>query len=155
MEYITADDKSKLEEELSDRVKRRKEISDRIGRARELGDLKENGEYHAAREDQGMNEARIKLLEERLASAVVADTDDVPADMVFLGATVKLRDIATDDEDLYKLVGEASGRYDLDYVEVTSNSNLGQALMKTHVGEQIRVDLPRGAKTFEIVEIVS
>lgn len=155
MEFITADDKVKLEGELSDRVRLRKEISNRIGRARELGDLKENGEYHAAREDQGMNEARIKLLEERLKAAVVADTDDVPDDMVFLGSTVRLRDIANDDEDLYKLVGEASGRYDLDYVEVTSNSNLGQALLKTHVGEQIRVDLPRGAKTFKIVEIVT
>lgn len=155
MEFITADDKVKLQGELTDRVRRRKEISDRIGRARELGDLKENGEYHAAREDQGMNEARIKLLEERIASAVVADTGDIPDDMVFLGATVKLRDLTTDEEDLYKIVGEASGRYDLDYVEVTSNSNLGQALMKTHVGEKIRVDLPRGAKTFEILEIVT
>ncbi len=155
MEFITAEDKVNLEEELADRIRRRKEISERIGRARELGDLKENAEYHAAREDQGMNEARIKLLEDKLATAVVADNADVPADMVFLGATVRLRDLSTDDEDLYKLVGEASGRYDLDYVEVTSNSNLGQALMKTHVGEQIRVDLPRGPKTFEIVEIVS
>ena len=155
MEFITAEDKVKLQEELSDRGRLRKEISDRIGRARELGDLKENGEYHAAREDQGMNEARIKLLEERLATAVVADPDDIPKDMVFLGATVKLRDLTNDDEDLYKIVGEVSGRYDLDYVEVTTNSNLGQALLKTHVGEQIRVDLPRGAKTFEIVEILS
>jgi transcription elongation factor GreA len=120
-----------------------------------MGDLKENGEYHAAREDQGMNEARIKLREVRLRSAVVADTDDVPDGMVFLGSIVRLRDIANDDEELYKLVGDASGRYDLDYVEVTSNSNLGQALLKTHVGEQIRVDLPRGSKTFEILEIVT
>jgi transcription elongation factor GreA len=155
MEFITADDKVKLQGELTDRIRYRKEISDRIGRARELGDLKENGEYHAAREDQGMNEARIKLLEERLRSAVVADTDDIPDDIIFLGSVVRLRDIGNDDEDLYKLVGEASGRYDLDYVEVTSNSNLGQALLKTHVGEQIRVDLPRGAKVFEILEIVS
>ena len=155
MEYLTNDDKQKLQAELTDRIRRRKEISDRIGRARELGDLKENGEYHAAREDQGMNEARVKLLEERIANAVVADTDDIPKDMVFLGATVKLRDVSNDQEDLYKIVGEASGEYDVDYVEVTTSSNLGQALLKTHVGEQILVDLPRGSKTFEIVEIVS
>ena len=64
MDYITQADKDKIENELNTRMKQRKELSDRIGRARELGDLKENGEYHAAREDQGMNEARIKQLEE-------------------------------------------------------------------------------------------
>ncbi|MHC5024404.1 MAG: GreA/GreB family elongation factor [Planctomycetota bacterium] len=154
MQYITRDEKQRLEEELSMRLGQRKELSDRIGRARELGDLKENGEYHAAREDQGLNEAKIRDLEEKLAQSVVADTDDVPEDMVFLGATVRLRDTEDGDEDLYRLVGESTGSFDADYVEVTVQSPMGVALMKSRVGEVVRVDLPRGERRFEIIEIV-
>ncbi len=101
-----------------------------------------------------MNQAKIKMIEEKLATAVVADPADTPDGMVFLGSMVKLRDTDTDDEDLYKLVGESSGRFDMEYLEVTSGSNLGQSLFKAKVGETIRVDLPQGARTFEIVEIL-
>ncbi len=153
MEYITSEEKTKLTDELQRRMNLRKELSERIGKARELGDLKENAEYHAAREDQGMNENRIKQLEERLSVAIVADGQDIPDDMVFLGATVKLRDTTSGDEDNYRLVGQASGRFDMDYIEVTSSSPMGEALMKARVGETVRVDLPRGEKRFEIVAI--
>lgn len=155
MDYITADDKQKLQQELDQLKSQRKELSDRIGQARELGDLRENAEYHAAKEDQGMNERRIKELEERLSNAVVADTDSIPKDMVFIGAVVKLRDVATGDEEMYSLVGQSSGRFDMDYIEVTPTSPMGEALMKSRVGETVRVDLPRGEKRFEILEIVS
>lgn len=153
MEYITSEEKTKLTGELERRINLRKELSERIGKARELGDLKENAEYHAAREDQGMNENRIKQLEERLSVAIVADEQEIPDDMVFLGATVKLRDTTSGDEDSYRLVGQASGRFDMDYIEVTSSSPMGEALMKARVGETVRVDLPRGEKRFEIVSI--
>ncbi|MCP4757856.1 MAG: transcription elongation factor GreA [Planctomycetes bacterium] len=154
MEYITAEEKELLEAELANRHQADSQITDRIAKARELGDLKENAEYHAAREDKGMNQAKIKMIEEKLATAVVADPADTPDGMVFLGSMVKLRDTDTDDEDLYKLVGESSGRFDMEYLEVTSGSNLGQSLFKAKVGETIRVDLPQGARTFEIVEIL-
>jgi len=154
MEYVTPEEKARLQKELADRIGRRKELSERIGTARELGDLKENAEYHAAREDQGMNEARIKLLEDRLASAVVADPDEMPDDMVFLNAIVKLKDLADGSEEMFKLVGESTGVFDLECIEVTPNSPMGQALMKARVGDTIRVDLPRGERRFEIVEIV-
>ena len=147
-------DEKQMQEELRSLSKRRLEITDRIGRARELGDLKENGEYHAAREDQGMNEAKIRLLEERLVTAQVADDAEVPEDMVFLGATVELRDTENGDEDLYRLVGNATGDFSLDYIEVTTTSPMGIALMKSRVGETIRVDLPRGARRYEIIRIV-
>ena len=84
----------------------------------------------------------------------VASAEDIPDDMVFLGAIVKLRDLDDDDEDLYKLVGEASGNFDADEIEVTASSPMGEALMKARVGETVKVDLPRGEKRFEIVEIL-
>jgi len=155
MQYITPEDKQRIKATLDECMSKRKVLSDRIGRARELGDLKENGEYHAAKEDQGLNESKIRELEEKLAKSVVASADDLPDDMVFLGSTVKLRDTDSEAEDLYKLVGEATGNYDVDYIEVTPASPMGEALMKARVGEVIGVDLRRGKKHFEIVEIIS
>ncbi|HJO15796.1 MAG TPA: hypothetical protein QF800_02795, partial [Phycisphaerales bacterium] len=108
MEYITGDDKIRLEAELKDRLASDTVITERIARAREMGDLRENAEYHAAREEKAMNQAKMDLIKEKLANAVVADPTDKPDDLVFLGSTVKLRDVDTDDEELYKLVGESS-----------------------------------------------
>ncbi len=154
MEFFTREDKEKLEQELKDLHAKGKEIIVRIAEARALGDLKENAEYHAAREDQGMNNAKIKELEERLANCQVTDELDIPEDMVFVGATVKLREIDSGDEDLYKIVGTATNDFSLDYVEVTSTSPLGEALMKARVGDVIRVDLPKGPTQFEILELI-
>ncbi len=126
----------------------------RIAEARAHGDLKENAEYHAARDDQGMDEAEIRRIEERLKTAQVADDIEVPEDMVFIGATVKLRDTVTDDVDLYKLVGESSGKFDSDEIEVTVGSPMGESLLKARVGQTVKVDMPRGSRRFEIVEIV-
>ncbi|MDG2423434.1 MAG: transcription elongation factor GreA [Phycisphaerales bacterium] len=151
---MTQADKDKLEEELATRQRQRKELSDRIGQARELGDLKENAEYHAAREDQGMNEARIRQLEERLSTAIVTDTTNLPENMVFIGATVKLKDVKSGEEQIYRLVGDMSGDFDPECIEVTPTSALGTALMKARLGETIRADLPRGEKRFEIVELL-
>jgi transcription elongation factor GreA len=154
MDYITAEEKQRLEEQLRDCVRKRRALSKRLEAARELGDLRENAEYHAAREDQGMNEARIREIEERLSKAVVTETDAVPADMVFIGATVRLRDTANGEEHLYRLVGEASGKLDEEVIEVTPNSPLGEALMKARVGEVVRVTLRRGPKHMEIMELL-
>ena len=154
MDYVTAEEKAKLQQELKDREAMRKVLSERIGTARALGDLKENADYHAAKEDQGLNEAKIRQLEQRLSGAVVADLTDMPADVVFLGATVKLRDIESESEELYKLVGESTNNFDSDTIEVTTQSPMGMALMKSRIGEIIRVDLRKGERRFEIVEIV-
>ena len=153
MDFITSEEKKELEAQLRDLIGARKELTERIATARELGDLKENAEYHAAREDQGLNEAKIRELEERLQVAQVADQDGIPDDMVFLGATVLLRDLESADEERYKLVGNPTGDFSLDYVEVTPTSPMGVALMKARIGETIRVDLPRGARRYEIVSM--
>ena len=154
MDYLSAEEKARLETELRERTGNRRGITRRIKAARELGDLSENAEYHAAREDQGLNEAKIRELERRLAKSVVVDTESVPQNMVFLGATVKLREIESGDESLYRLVGDPGDEFDEEIIDVTPNSPLGQALMKAHVGEVVRVTLKRGPKRFEIVEIV-
>jgi transcription elongation GreA/GreB family factor len=77
----------------------------------------------------------------------------MPDDVVFLGATVRLRDIESEAEELYKLVGESTGNFDAEYVEVTTQSPMGMALMKARKGEVIRVDLRRGERRFEIIAI--
>jgi transcription elongation factor GreA len=154
MDFITAEEKTQLEARLEELKAKRPVITQRIAEARALGDLKENGDYHAAREDQGLNEADIRRLEERLKTVGVAGDVAMPDDMVFLGATVKLKDMDNNDEDLYKLVGEASGSFSFDYIEVTTASPMGEALMKARVGDTVRVDLPRGTKRFQILEIV-
>ncbi len=153
MEYLTNDDKTRLEARLAECNAKRPVLSKRIAEARALGDLKENADYHAAREDQGLNEAEIRRIEERLKTAVMADDMERPDDVVFLGALVRMREVETDDEDLYKLVGEVSGNFDADYMEVSSGSPMGESLLKARVGETIRVDTPKGTKRFEILEI--
>ncbi len=153
MNYMTAQDKARLQEQLAQLIKQRKVLSDRIGRARELGDLRENAEYHTAKDDQGHNERKIRDLEEKLASALVVGDQEMPEGMVFIGATVRLRDVNSGEEDLYRLVGEPTDEADADYIEVTPNSPMGMSLLKAHVGETVRVDLPRGVKKYEIVEI--
>jgi transcription elongation factor GreA len=153
MDFITAEEKVQLQEKLSELRLLDKQLIQRIADARALGDLRENAEYHASREDKAMNDAKIKEIEERLNRAQVADSSALPQDMVFVGAIVRLRDEDLGDEDLYRLVGQSTGRFDLDYIEVTTTSPMGVSLMKSRVGETIRVDLPRGVKRFTIIAV--
>ncbi|MBT5136140.1 MAG: transcription elongation factor GreA, partial [Phycisphaerae bacterium] len=111
MDYLTEAEHTKLSDELAKLIAERVVISARIGTARELGDLKENADYHAAKDDQAHNERKIKDLEKRLSEATVADTEHVPDDMVFLGTIAKLKNLTNNKEDLYMLVGESSGRF--------------------------------------------
>lgn len=153
MDFITSEEKALLIEKLAELRAMDKMLIQRIAEARALGDLRENAEYHASREDKAMNDAKIKDLEERLVTAQVADSSALPQDMVFVGAIVRLRDDDGGDEDLYRLVGQSTGRFDLDYIEVTTTSPMGVSLMKSRVGETIRVDLPRGVKRFTIIAV--
>ena len=154
MNYLTSEEHTKLTEELATLIALRPVISTRIGTAREMGDLKENADYHAAKDDQAHNERKIKDLERRLAVVTVADTEHVPEGVVFLGSVVRLKNLSNNKEDFYKLVGETTGRFDLDYLEVTPNSPLGEALFKSRVGETVGVVLPAGRTQFEILAIV-
>lgn len=154
MDLVTREEKDSLAARLANLIAQRPAVSQRIADARALGDLKENAEYHAAREDQGMAEAEIRRLEERLTHAQVADEIEKPVDMVFLGSVVRLKDLDDGSEDLYKLVGESTGRFDSDEIEVTVTSPLGAALMKARVGEEVKAALPRGDKRFKVLALV-
>lgn len=155
MEIISKSEKETIEARLAALIQNRPVLATRIADARALGDLKENAEYHAARELQGLEEAEIRRLEERLARAQVVDAGaGKDAGVVFLGSTVKLRDESTGDEELYRLVGEASTMLIEEYIEVTVSSPMGEALMKARIGETVRVRAPRGVKAFVVVEIL-
>jgi len=155
MDYMTAEEKVKIKARMDELIANRPKITERIAEARALGDLKENAEYHSARELQGMEEAEIRRLEERLSNAKVVD-DGLAKDaqVVFLGSLVKIREVGTSEDELVKLVGEFSDDPPDDYDEVTANSPMGSSLMKARVGETVRVDAPRGVKRFEILEIL-
>ena len=153
MDYLTLEEHKKLKEELDGLIAERPVISTRIGTARELGDLKENADYHAAKDDQAHNERKIKDIGKRLSTATVADTEHVPDGVVFLGTTVKLKNLTTEQEALYMLVGESSGQFDLGYMEVTTNSELGMSILKARVGDVVGVNLPAGRTEFEILSI--
>lgn len=157
MDVITATEKEKLQARLDALIANRPVITERIAEARALGDLKENAEYHAAREQQGMDEAEIKRLEGRIASAQVVDETKTADGVVFIGSTVKIREEGDDEIEIYRLVGESSGDDiddDDDIIEVTATSPMGEAMMKARIGEVIRVNAPRGVKRFEILEII-
>ncbi|MBX9738332.1 MAG: transcription elongation factor GreA [Phycisphaerales bacterium] len=154
MELMTKLEREQLEARLKALVENRPNVSQRIAEARALGDLKENGDYHAARETQGMEEAEIRRLSERLANVSVIDETRKSTGVVFVGATVKLRESGKEDVEIFKMVGEFSGTISDDIVEVTPASPMGEALMKAAVGEIVSVRTPRGVKKFEIVEIL-
>lgn len=154
MELITPDEKAQLQKRLNDLQQNRHKISERIAEARALGDLKENSEYHAAREQQGLEEAEIRRLEEKLQNAQVIDTNKMADGVVFIGSIVRLKDLTRGGDDTYRLVGELSGNAMSEHVEVSVNSPMGQALLKSRVGEIVRVDAPRGVKQFEIMELL-
>src|SRR3954447_3312141 len=105
MQIVTQAEKDKLEQELKGMLDRRPVIALAIGEAREKGDLKENADYHAARDEYALNESHIKTLEERLRHMTVVDTSAIPEGMVFLGSVVKLKDLSTGEIETVRIVG--------------------------------------------------
>lgn len=149
---ITKDGLEKLKEELVrlERVERPANIR-AIEEARGHGDLSENAEYHAAKERQSFIDGRINELRVSIGKAEVIAMDDSPSDRVVFGRTVKLRDISTEQEIQYQLLGPYESDPDKGRISVTSP--LGKALIGTRVGDEIRVRTPGGVQEFEILEI--
>lgn len=148
---MTIQGAERLREEL-DQLKRveRPRISKAIAEAREHGDLKENAEYHAAREQQGFIEARINDIEAKLAAAQIIDVTTIPENgRVIFGATVSILNLETDDTLHYRIVGEDEASIKDNKVSVTSP--LARSLVGKEVGEIVVVRTPAGDVEYEIV----
>ncbi len=126
-------------------------IAEKIAEARAEGDLKENAEYHAQRENQGLTQAKINQRKDKLANAYIIDPAKLNREEVSVLATVKVRDLAYDDEEEYTLVG--SGDEDYDAGKILSTSPIGMALLGKKVGETIEVAVPKGKLKLEILSI--
>ena len=141
-----------LEDELFDlKVYKRKEVAQKIKEAREQGDLSENAEYDAAKDEQRDNEARIEELEKLLKNVEVVGQDEVDADTVGIGSRVKLYDVEMDEEVEYTIVGSTEA--DALNGKISNESPVGAALIGSKVGETIVVETISGDLEFKILEI--
>ena len=147
---MTVEGAEALREELQERKSTlRPQITQAIAEAREHGDLKENAEYHAAREQQGFNEGRIQEIEGKLADAQVIDIAKIPpGEKVIFGVTVTLLDVENDQEIRYKIVGEDEA--DLKAGKISVMSPIVRALIGKNIGDAVSVDTPGGDKEYEI-----
>jgi transcription elongation factor GreA len=147
---ITAEGLAELKAELEHlETTRRKEISERIKIARDFGDLKENSEYHDAKNEQAFLETKILKLRERLNSAVVVQ-DEEGAHARF-GSTVKLRDEESGKQLEYKLVGATEAS--LADGKMSVESPVAQALIGKHPGDKVKVSMPRGDRRFTLISV--
>jgi transcription elongation factor GreA len=122
-----------------------------ISEARAHGDLSENAEYHAAKEQQSLNEGRIKELESLLALAEIVDVTKLSGSTIKFGATVKLVDEDTEKETSYQIVGDAEA--DLTKRRISISSPIARALIGKEAGDSVEVAAPGGARTYEILEV--
>jgi transcription elongation factor GreA len=156
MQIMSQKEKEVLEAKREEMYKAQLDVQERIRKAASLGDLKENSEYHFAKEENRSIQHELAALELKLRQASVVSTDNVPDDIVFLGHTVKLLDLYDDSEQLVRLVGEAQPPDGIsEIMPVSVNSPMGEALMKAHVGDTVKVKAPRGVNEFKILEIVA
>ena len=142
-----------LEEELHHLTKVvRPKLSQDIGTARELGDLKENAEYHAAREQQGMVEARVRDIEGRLQNSVDIDVTTIAhTGKVIFGTTVEIANVETDESVTYHIVGEDEADFKLGKISV--GSPIARALVGKNEGDVVTVKTPSGVVEYEIIEV--
>jgi transcription elongation factor GreA len=151
---LTPEGKERLTEELNDmkKVQRPKIISE-IAAAREHGDLKENAEYHAAREKQSLLEGRIQQFEDQLSRCEVIDAKQFPNDTVIFGMHVTVFDEAADKEKVYRIVGDLEANIEKGLLSVSSP--ISKALIGKKVGDIASVQVPGGTKDLEIVKITA
>jgi transcription elongation factor GreA len=149
---LTKEGYNSLRKEIEDlSTTRRREVAERIKIAREFGDIAENAEYDAAKNEQAMLEARIAKLEERLAAARVIEKRDILKDVVSVGSTVRLRDVDAKQTVEYRIVGSAEANPA--ELKLSNESPVGKAIMGHKKGETVEVATPRGSMKYKILEI--
>jgi transcription elongation factor GreA len=149
---MTQDAYNRLREEIDQRENSELvEIEKRIAAARSEGDLKENAEYHAQREAQGLLIAKINELKSKLARAIIVDPSKIPQDQVAFGATVKVLDTDLNDEEEITLVGAGDEDYDNGRYLITSP--IGQGLLGKKVGEIAEIPVPKGTLNLKVLGI--
>jgi transcription elongation factor GreA len=126
-------------------------ITQRLAAARAEGDLSENAEYHGARESQGMLQAKINMIRDKLARAVIVERPKEAGDEVVFGATVVVKDLEFGDNEEFVLVGAGEEDYDAGKINVASP--LAQGLLGRKVGEKVSIDVPAGTMKFKILEV--
>ena len=140
-----------LAEELAKLKAERPKISREIGTAIEHGDLSENAEYHAAKERQGINEAKIRDLESKSALAEVIDPSKLSGDRVKFGATLTLLNLDTDEQVKYQIVGADEANIDQGLLSISAP--LARAMIGKSVGDEVTVKLPVGVRNYEIESV--
>lgn len=149
---LTPEGYKKLQEEIEFlSTVRRREVAERIRVAREFGDIAENAEYDAAKNDQAHLEARIALLEERLKNARVVTKKEINTGEVSVGTTVRLKDLTSNKTVEYHIVGSAEANPA--EMKLSNESPVGKAIMGRKKGDVVEVSAPRGALKFKIMEI--
>ncbi len=150
--YMSKDGYEKLRKELDEMKNvKRAEIQEAIATARAHGDLKENAEYHAAREAQGLLEAKIRQLEDKLARTEIVDSSNIPTDAVHFGAKVEMEDLETGDIENYEIVG--AGDDDPINGKILVSSPFAQAMLERKVNEEVEVHAPMGVLKYKILKI--
>jgi transcription elongation factor GreA len=149
---ITPEGATRLREELIQlKSVERPAVIQAIAVAREHGDLKENAEYHAARDKQSFIEGRVKDLENKLARAEVIDPTKLSGDRVAFGAIVKLSNAESGEESTYRILG--ADESDLAKGSISITSPLARSLIGKQVGDEVKVRMPGGERTFEVLEV--
>jgi transcription elongation factor GreA len=150
--YLKRDRLAELENELRElKTAKRKEIALKIAEARSHGDLSENAEYDAAKEEQSHLELKIAKLEHTLSRAIVIDEGSMPEDQIHILSNVKVKDITYDEEITFELVSPEEADFELDKISVISP--LGKELLGKKVGDKVSVDVQNGVIEYLILEI--
>jgi len=151
---ITVEGAEILREELKKlKNEDRPRISLAIAEARAHGDLKENAEYHAAKEEQGLSEARVRDIEGKLSNAQIIDITSIPAsDKVIFGVTLKLYDTDTEEEVSYRIVGDDQSNISEGLLSVSAP--IARALIGKREGDEVDIATPGGQKSYEIIEVL-
>ncbi|MBI5149947.1 MAG: transcription elongation factor GreA [Candidatus Omnitrophica bacterium] len=149
--FLTRAGYQKLHDELEELKKQKRQISRAIGEARLQGDISENAEYDAAKDAQAHNAARIAELEGKLATVRIIEDEDIPADKIFIGAIVTLKDLATGEQLKYMMVSPEESNYEENKLSI--HSPIGKGLIGRSAGEEAQIKVPAGVLQYKIVKI--